>query len=587
MNFSNIDFEFKEGSRAGCSLLLFTINEQQIYVKNKLLKQGDTTYVCRVAGCQARVYLSADKSRVYSKLENMLHNHGPQGHEMDKISALSEIKKNLQNNKNTGLKKLFTYVLAEKTKGERQIKLNYDTVKRTLQRKRQVFLPISPTSPQAVRLAYEKANVMCTYGMTKGNTPKQFFKNVYLSSSFAYCIFSSDEIIALMQSHIPEHNRHFLTDATFKVRPLGDFKEFLIIYIKYMQKMTQKTELCYQHLFTYIESNICSLNGASFICDYENAMRNPLKKLHPNMNYYASWFHFTQACRENANKSTGLENMLKSNKQLLLMFMKFLHLPLLPENRIVGGFNLLQCQANALYTDLFSPFLVYFEKQWLQEVGPKNISVFKRSTRTTGSVKAYNLKLGNKLRAKGNFFKFVQCLIDAEYEKGREFALLFQKGVIGNQPSTQQLHDRSQKIMDAMILFEMGKIDIQGFLSRTVSINERFSRQDLDDESNISESSSEMKSSTTSLSTNVSNLRQMSDIIQMNPCIVCLRNPKTVLLRPCNHLNICGTCWDQLVAYNKLSNDSMKLNENTKPKCPACKEEIEEVNTVTTWQKGG
>lgn len=130
--------------------------------------------------------------------------------------------------------------------------------------------------------------------------------------------------------------------------------------------------------------------------------------------------------------------------------------------------------------------------------------------------------------------------------------------------------------MDAMILFEMGKIDIQGFLSRTVSIDDRFSRQDLDDESNIPGSSSEMKSSTlSSLSTNVSNSSHMSSIVKLNPCVVRLKNPKTVLLRPCYHLNICATCWDQIVAYNKLSNDS--LNENTKPKCPTCKQEVEQV----------
>ncbi|XP_039501310.1 uncharacterized protein LOC120457861 [Drosophila santomea] len=159
--------------------------------------------------------------------------------------------------------------------------------------------------------------------------------------------------------------------------------------------------------------------------------------------------------------------------------MKFLYLPLLPDTKIVEAFNLLEIQAAALSKGNFSPFLKYYKKQWLIKEGPKNISVFKRSTRTTGSVEAYNLNLGNKIRAKGHFFKFVECIIDAEYEKSREFALLFQNGGIGNQTQPKQLRDRAQKIMNCMEMFEKGEIDIQVFLARTVGLNETFLKQDL------------------------------------------------------------------------------------------------------------
>ncbi|XP_033252415.1 uncharacterized protein LOC117191740 [Drosophila miranda] len=419
MDYENIKFEFREGSRAGCSLLLFSLCEQQIYVKNKHLKLGETTYICRVKLCKARVYLSADKSRVYSNPEYVVHSHGPQSDEMEKISALSEIKLKCENNSNFDTKKVFNDVLAEKTKGEAEIEINYDAVKRTLQRKRQPFLPKPPSSAENVLEAFQDENIMNRFGITKGNTA----------------------------------NQHYLIDATFKVCPFGDFKQLLIIYIKYLQKitpfvfvlMTRKTELCYQHLFTYIDSNICCLKGASFISDYEKAMRNALKGLHPNMNFYACWFHFTQACKKNAKQSSGFENTLKCNKKAYMLFMKFLHLPLLPESKIVEAFNLLKGEAINLNKKLFSPFLKYFNRQWLKKEGPKSISVFKRSTRTTSSVEAYNLNLGNKIRGNGHFFKFVQCLIDAEYEKSREFALLFQNGGNGNQTQKKKLRDRSKK----------------------------------------------------------------------------------------------------------------------------------------------
>ncbi|XP_044317503.1 uncharacterized protein LOC123038074 isoform X1 [Drosophila rhopaloa] len=432
---------------------------------------------------------------------------------------------------------------------------------------------------------FEDENVMNLFGMTKGNSPKCFFKKVHVSSSFAYCIFSSDKIIGLIENNIEEKNRNYLIDATFKVCPFGDFKQLLIIYIKHMQKitpfifvlMTRKTELCYQHLFLYIDSNICCLKGASFISDYEKAMRNALKKLHPSMNFFACWFHFTQACK----KTPGFEKMLNCNKHAYVLFLKFLYLPLLPATKIVEAFNMLKCQAKSLEKIMFSPFLKYFEKQWLKKEGPENISVFKRSTRTTGSVEAYNLNLGNKIRAKGHFFKFVQCLIDAEFEKSREFALLFQNGGVGNQPITKQLRNRAQKIMDAMELFDIGEIDIQGFLTRTVSLSDPIEKKDIfNSVDDMETNSSELNSSTSSISSDGSNLSQLSDtaIVQMNPCNVCLLNPKSVLLRPCNHVNVCGICWDKIVENNSLNDNDIDDDEsgNLKPKCPSCNQPVDE-----------
>lgn len=131
--------------------------------------------------------------------------------------------------------------------------------------------------------------------------------------------------------------------------------------------MTHKTELSYLHMLTFVDSNICCLNGASFISDYEKAMRNALKKLYPNMEFYSCWFHFTQACKRNA-QSIGLEHMLKSHKQAYMLFMKFLHLPLLPSSKIVEAFHLLKTEALALDKEKFSPFVNYYEKQWLKKV---------------------------------------------------------------------------------------------------------------------------------------------------------------------------------------------------------------------------
>ncbi|XP_070070067.1 uncharacterized protein [Drosophila takahashii] len=117
----------------------------------------------------------------------------------------------------------------------------------------------------------------------------------------------------------------------------------------------------------------------------------------------------------------------------------------------------------------------------LNEEGTERISVFKRNTRTTSSIEAYNLSLGKKIHAKGHTFKCVKCLIDAEYEKSREFALLFQNGGIGNAAPKRHLRDRAEKIMDEMNLLDRQEIDVTGFLARTVGLCDNFHKKDIFD----------------------------------------------------------------------------------------------------------
>lgn len=146
-----------------------------------------------------------------------------------------------------------------------------------------------------------------------------------------------------------------------------------------------------------------------------------------------------------------------------------------------------------------------------------------------------------------------------------------------------------------MCLLEREEIDIIGFLSRTVALNDRFSCQDLFDSvdennddfvSNIGSSqSSQFSGSTNSISSDISNLSELSEpAVVTNPCNVCLSNPKSVLFTPCNHVTVCETCWDMILAEVKRKNDEMRNDWETyntvpyvemKPKCPSCNQFIE------------
>lgn len=133
--------------------------------------------------------------------------------------------------------------------------------------------------------------------------------------------------------------------------------------------MNSKSETCYASLFNYIEENIITLKCKSFMTDYEIAMRNALQKLHSDVEKNQCWFHYCQALKRNASKIQEFYKLIKTNSIARKTFNKFLALPLLPQNYIIDGFNILLSEINVQNMhNQFLKFTKYFEKQWLKKV---------------------------------------------------------------------------------------------------------------------------------------------------------------------------------------------------------------------------
>ncbi|KAL7725687.1 hypothetical protein ACLKA6_013303 [Drosophila palustris] len=79
-------------------------------------------------------------------------------------------------------------------------------------------------------------------------------------------------------------------DATFKICPLGQFYQLLIIYVAFCDQaipfiyviMSRKSEKGYVHLFQTLKE-IFPLNGNSVMTDFETAMRNAIRNVYPNL----------------------------------------------------------------------------------------------------------------------------------------------------------------------------------------------------------------------------------------------------------------------------------------------------------------
>lgn len=113
--------------------------------------------------------------------------------------------------------------------------ITFQQLKRSLYRARLANLPPNVSTVTEINAAFLLEENKEKFGRTMSGN--DFFKTAFSCANFSYCIFASDEIIGLFKERIPENQRHFLMDATFKIVPYGNFKQILIIYVSYLEQV--------------------------------------------------------------------------------------------------------------------------------------------------------------------------------------------------------------------------------------------------------------------------------------------------------------------------------------------------------------
>lgn len=132
--------------------------------------------------------------------------------------------------------------------------------------------------------------------------------------------------------------------------------------------MSHKTQLIYKAVFGYIHSHVMSLQCQMFMSDYEKALRNGFLAIVPNVDARCCWFHYCQATKRNAKKIPEMMQYIQSDDAAKEIYYHILSLPLLPADQISYAFQMIKMRANALNAGIFKRFLIYWEKQWLQNV---------------------------------------------------------------------------------------------------------------------------------------------------------------------------------------------------------------------------
>lgn len=88
-----------------------------------------------------------------------------------------------------------------------------------------------------VKEAFEMDNVNQSFGLSRHDIPRQFYKGTLIKPNFECTFFASDSIIDIIKSNIPRGKRNYFLDATFKIVPFGSFKQLLILYVEYIGKV--------------------------------------------------------------------------------------------------------------------------------------------------------------------------------------------------------------------------------------------------------------------------------------------------------------------------------------------------------------
>lgn len=93
--------------------------------------------------------------------------------------------------------------------------------------------PDSPKNVAEIIEYFAHDSVKTTSGQTlrgPDEETSEFFKHGFACKDYSFCLFASDDIIKIIGT-IPPNERLFFCDGTFKVVPIGEFTQLLVLSV--------------------------------------------------------------------------------------------------------------------------------------------------------------------------------------------------------------------------------------------------------------------------------------------------------------------------------------------------------------------
>lgn len=185
-----------------------------------------------------------------------------------------------------------------------------------------------------------------------------------------------------------------------------------------------------------------------------------------------------------------------------------------------------------------------FNILFIQET-PSSFSVFDEVIRTTSALEGFNSQLGRTFQHHGNFYKFLDSLLDMEKVQVHDMLYLVNGGIPNVRKTT-----KSENIVICTKQLKIGQITPDEFLNKLTSKvnNTIHSMSNFPENENADSCESDSSYEEPAIPTSA------------NLCVICYTNQPRVLFIPCLHLKTCAECTKKLEPLEGSNN----------PRCPYC-----------------
>lgn len=112
------------------------------------------------------------------------------------------------------------------------VNVSFKRVESVLHKARRASLPKTAKSVQEIVEAFQNSYVHKTYAFTDRKEESQtlFYKGAFEQDGYSFCFFASEDITQAIVQNVNESERKMYVDGTFKITPMGVFKQVLILF---------------------------------------------------------------------------------------------------------------------------------------------------------------------------------------------------------------------------------------------------------------------------------------------------------------------------------------------------------------------
>ena len=175
--------------------------------------------------------------------------------------------------------------------------------------------------------------------------------------------------------------------------------------------MTAKNQALYEAVFRKILEAVPAMQPEIAISDFEQASRNAIKAVFPNIRVSGCSFHFMQATLRMARKQ-GLANAFQSNDIFRTLLKRIMHLNFLPAHQISPALEVLAREESGLTDNeerAWKKVKKYLRTYWIDRIGPDVMTVFGLNRKTNNGAEQYHGRLKARILShRPRIWKFLE-----------------------------------------------------------------------------------------------------------------------------------------------------------------------------------